>query len=400
MKIAIVCPYYVPQTTSCAVQIRDLAKELVAIGHEAIVLTPSQNFAGGGQVDIIDEVRVYRLAALKIEDTNLFRRTIAEVLMPLTMTISLFRARLCIKSIEGVIWYSPSIFLGPVAWYIKFRSKTKGYLILRDIFPEWALDLEILKKGPAYYFFKLVASFQYAVADTIGVQSESNLSYLSTWAKPFRRVEVLSNWLAPSTTSAKTVDFDISQLAGRKLFVYIGNMGIAQGMDILILLADSLKARTDIGFVFVGRGSEKKKLTRFSESLGLDNVLFHDEIPPKDIRSLLSCCKVGLLALDPRHNSHNIPGKFLSYVESGLPVLARLNSDTDLSKILLERKIGAFYTGESVEEFSKIALALIDNGKELADMSSRCLSFYESEYLPSKAARQVLACFEKDVTHS
>ena len=396
MKIAIICPYYVPQTTSCAVQIRDLAKELVTLGHEAIVLTPSQNFTEGGQVDVIDGVTVYRLAALKIENTNLFRRTIAEVLMPLTMTLSLHRARLSAKSFEGVIWYSPSIFLGPIAWYLKFRSKSKGYLILRDIFPEWALDLDIIKKGPTYYFFKLVAAFQYSVADTIGVQSDSNLGYLSTWVRPFRRIEVLSNWLAPSRNIVETSSFDLSQLAGRKLFVYIGNMGIAQGMEILVRLAESLKDRSDLGFVFVGRGSEKKKLIRLSKSLGLDNVLFHDEILPEDIRALLGCCDVGLLALDPRHNSHNIPGKFLAYVESGLPVLARLNAETDLSKILLERKIGAFYSGESIKEFSDIALSLIENDSELADMSSRCVALYTSEYLPSKAARQVLSCFEKE----
>lgn len=383
-----------PQTTSCAVQIRDLAKELVDMGHEPIVLTPSKSFAEGGTVDFIENIPIYYLTAFKIDNVSLFRRAIAEILLPFTMFLSLLRVQLSIKNFDGVIWYSPSIFLGPLAMYIKFRSKSKGYLILRDMFPEWAVDLAIMRKGFAYYFFKLVAGFQYSIADTIGVQSTSNLSYLSNWDEPSRRIEVLSNWLAPSKKIDKLTGINLSKFSERKLFVYIGNMGVAQGMDTLISLADSLKDRSDLGFVFVGRGSKKSKLIQQTQALGLTNILFYDEIPPNDIPALLGFCDVGLVALDPRHNSHNIPGKFLAYVESGLPILARLSADTDLSKIILEWKVGTFYTGYSISEFSALALNLIEGKDELACMSNRCTELYKSEYLPSRAAKQILACFE------
>lgn len=395
MKIAIISPAYIPQTTSCAVQIADLAKEFVTLGHEVIVLTPSRNLAEGGVMETIEQVVVYRLAALKIENTNLFKRTISEMLLPFTMILSVFRTGLSLKDFDGVIWYSPSIFLGPLAWYIKFASKSKGYLILRDIFPEWAADLAIIKKGITYYFFKLVAGFQYSIADTIGVQSISNLVYFTNWRKPSRRIEVLSNWLAPSKNPSKLNNIDLTKLSGRKLFVYVGNMGIAQGMQILVDLAEFLKDRSDLGFVFVGRGSEKLKLIQRSQALGLNNILFHDEIPSGEIPTLLSLCDVGLLALDPKHNSHNIPGKFLAYVESRLPVLARLNSDTDLSKIILKYKIGASYTGYSIEDFADMAINLIDaDDDKLAEISIHCSELYNSEYLPSKAAVQILTCFE------
>ena len=130
MKLAIICPVYVPQTTSCAVQIRDLANELLAMEHEPVVLTASRDFAEGGRVDVIDGVTVYRLAALKIENVSLFRRSIAEMLIPVTMFLSLCRAQVVVRDFNGVIWYSPSIFFGPIVWYMKFLTKSKGYLIL------------------------------------------------------------------------------------------------------------------------------------------------------------------------------------------------------------------------------------------------------------------------------
>ena len=68
---------------------------------------------------------------------------------------------------------------------------------MRDIFPEWTLDLGILKKNPIYYFFKIVAKYQYSVANIIGVQTSSNLKYLENWSKkPNRKLEVLNNWLS------------------------------------------------------------------------------------------------------------------------------------------------------------------------------------------------------------
>jgi len=63
-------------------------------------------------------------------------------------------------------------------------------------------------------------------------------------------------------------------------------------------------------------------------------VLFYDEIDPDEIPGLYAQCHVGIVALDPRHKTHNIPGKFLSYMQSGLPVLASINPGNDLVELI------------------------------------------------------------------
>ena len=97
---------------------------------------------------------------------------------------------------DGVIWYSPTIFFGLFALFLKFKCKCKGYLILRDIFPEWAKDLGLIKNKLIYKYFKAVANLQYWIADTIGVQAISNIVYLKNWSNKKRKIEVLNNWLA------------------------------------------------------------------------------------------------------------------------------------------------------------------------------------------------------------
>ena len=68
-------------------------------------------------------------------------------------------------------------------------------------------------------FFKLIANFQYSLADTIGVQTQSNLSYLSDWAKrPNRHLEVLGNWQTPRKNIGSSINVLNTSLAERKIF--------------------------------------------------------------------------------------------------------------------------------------------------------------------------------------
>jgi hypothetical protein len=114
---------------------------------------------------------------------------------------------------------------------LKRQNACQSYLILRDIFPAWALDLGLIRKGFAYYFFKVFERFQYSVADCIGVQAIGSLDYFKSWPSfSKKRIEVLQNWLSPKPLTHCSVNVSSLPVANRKIFVYAGNMGIAQGM--------------------------------------------------------------------------------------------------------------------------------------------------------------------------
>jgi glycosyltransferase involved in cell wall biosynthesis len=225
------------------------------------------------------------------------------------------------------------------------------------------------------------------------VQASSNLGYLADWArkKPARRLEVLQNWLAPARLAGTSIEIEKTPFAGRKIFVYIGNMGVAQSMDIIIDLAESLQQRKDIGFLFVGRGSEVARLKQNVKQRALDNVLFFNEVESKEMPSLLSACNVGLIALDPRHKSHNIPGKFLTYMQAGLPVLARVNAGTDLIDIIERHGVGCVYVGDDISELKALAEGLIDDKSELLYMSQRGQELSCDMFSSVVAASQIVA---------
>lgn len=389
MQIVLITDFFHPHRTSGAIQMRDLSLAFVRHGIEVTVLVPEATLGKRFQIDMWCGIRIVRLKARQTKDIGYLFRTVNECLMPLIMYRQLKKSPLHHVCWDAVVWYSPSIFFGPLVTRLKKKSGCKGYLILRDMFPEWALDLGLLRRGLPYLFFKTMAQYQYAVADVIGVQSAGNLRYLKDWArKAGRNMHVLPNWLADVRVQSCSIDIDKTTLAGRKIFVYAGNMGVAQGMDALLTLADQLKQRQDIGFVFVGRGSEAGRLQRAFEAKALDNALFFDEIDPSEIPGLYAQCHVGLIALDLRHQTHNIPGKFLSYMQSGLPVLAHINVNNDLVGLIQVERVGK--VASDVKMLRCFAESLLEETASDQAMSERCQSLAKRLFSPESTVRQIV----------
>jgi glycosyltransferase involved in cell wall biosynthesis len=390
MRVVLIADVFPPLRSSGAVQLRDLSNELVRQGHKVTVLVASPELATAWQLDSLNGVQVLRLRTPRTKDVSHARRAIGEFLMPYAMLSNLKKSPLRGADWDAVVWYSPSIFLGPVVASIKRRCKCPSYLILRDIFPEWAVDMGLMSKGLPYWVFKAVASYQYSVADIIGVQTPGNLAYFeNAEGKSRQGVEVLHNWLAPAANVGSTIKVSETSLAGRKIFVYAGNMGIAQGMDILLDLAARLRPRDDVGFLFVGRGSDAKRLQEDAKKRQLDNVVFFDEIDPSEIPGLYAQCHVGLVALDRRHKTHNIPGKFLSYMQASLPALAIINPGNDLADLITDKRVGAVCTDYSIDSLASLSEKLLAELVKDPAIKGRCSSLSDEMFSAEAAVRQI-----------
>jgi glycosyltransferase involved in cell wall biosynthesis len=184
-------------------------------------------------------------------------------------------------------------------------------------------------------------------------------------------------------------------LAGRKIFIYAGNMGAAQGVDIFIELAERLKyTRPDVGFLFVGRGRDAVRLRDKADALSLENVFFHDEVDPDEIPDLYVQCQVGLVALDARHKSHNIPGKFLTYMQSGLPVLAVVNRGNDLADLIRRERVGVACENHEIEDLFLNCLSILEQIDADSEVSSRCINLFENRFSVDQAVHQIIKALQ------
>jgi glycosyltransferase involved in cell wall biosynthesis len=399
MRIAIISDCYTPMKTSAAVMLEDLAIELRIQGHFPVVIVPDSKVKETVSRSVSHNVEVIRVSCLKTKDLGFIRRTLGEIAMPFIMLRRLRQGGMLANEFDGIIWYSPSIFHGPLVKRLKDINQCKGYLILRDIFPEWAVNLGIMGKGIPYLFFKMIERYQYSVADRIGVQTPSNIQYFSKLSnKILSKVEVLNNWMKkPSYKSSRcSISLFDGPLAGRKIFVYSGNMGkaqdIAQFIEVMSIL-DQL--RTDIGFVFVGRGSEVRALTEEITNRQLGNVLIFDEIDHHEIPGLYVQCNFGMVFLDSRHKTHNIPGKFISYMHYGLPTLAYVNKGNDLIDIVRTNRLGYAFDTVSTDMSISAILEMIEDSDYSKKIPENCRAFARAMFSSSNTAKQITDFLEK-----
>ena len=402
MHVLIVTDAYFPARTSVAVLLYELAQTFLEDQVQVTMIVPSATQAQALIFQEQEGCTVIYVRALQTKDVNYARRTFSEFVNPWLIWRKLkSNSRFTNLSVDGVIWYSPSIFWGPLVKQLKLFFGCKSYLILRDMFPDWALHLEVIKKGLPYQFLKSVEHYQYQQADTIGIQSPNNVMYFQQHQSDISaKLEVLWNWARPLNAISKTqCSIDISQTSidGRIVFVYAGNIGVAQGMQAFLQLTESLKTNSDIGFLIVGRGSEATQIRGAIAQKQLNNCVVFDEISPFEIPSLFEQCDVGLMFLDRRHQTHNIPGKLVTYLQSGLPVLAAVNPGNDLLTLVPQYGIGEVYAGNDPEKFTLLALALANQvRKEKSAIEERCKALANSLFGSKQIAHQILATFKHE----
>jgi glycosyltransferase involved in cell wall biosynthesis len=396
MRIAIVADSFPPLKNSAAVLVFSLAEALTELGHQLLVITPSSDIEKSHVEDDYGTFKVLRVRCGKIKSHHKFLRGISELSLFFTFPYEFKKSPYALNQWDAVIWYSPSIFLSGLVGYLKSRSKN-SYLILRDIVPDWMVDTGLMKKGPSYFLLKWFEKYQYQLADIIGVQSPGNKRYIEEVNLPnLRELEVLSNWMPSTSTSYHFSSGDYSHidlrhtiLAEKNVLVYAGNLGEAQGIENFAQLILNMKDKLSIGFLVIGRGSKKEWLQHYVKKHQIQNVLILDEVNLITLSLYYRQCCAGLVFLDPSHQSHNIPGKFISYLESSLPVAACINSNNDLIDIILNNKLGLVV--DDLTQFSGELDCFIEKINVDESYKSRTRDFYENHYQPKAIANQIMS---------
>ena len=388
-RILFIVDCYLPSEKSAAKLAYDLAHELQNQGQHVTVLTPSSEILQNAVQEDENGVSVIRFRVGKIKGANHILRALNEMSLSVLAWLRC-RQFLLRNPQDTIIFYSPTIFFGPLVLYLKKKWSATTYLVLRDIFPDWAVETGILKKGAAYKVFKFFERLQYRAADAIGVETTASLRYFEGHAK-FRNVEVLRNWTA--VTSPPPASNKYRQelgLEGKVVFFYGGNIGIAQDMDNIMRLAKGMLQTQQAHFLLVGSGSQVPHLEALIESTGLTNVTILPSVDQHTYLEMLGEFDVGLISLDPRLKSSNYPGKLLGYLQCEKPILASLNAGNDLAQLLDEKAVGFASINGDDEQLLRNATSLLDAPLR-RQMSGNCTGLLREVFAVEHIARQILA---------
>jgi glycosyltransferase involved in cell wall biosynthesis len=373
---------------SGAILIKDLADAINATNNfSSIVIAPDISSSKIYKLEL-NGVETILFPSGKIKNTNFALRAYNEWLLS-------FRIKKCYKHIKseeiyGIIYYSPSIFFGSAVKYFKKKFNCSSYLILRDLFPQWTVDLGVIKKNSfAHLFFKYFEKINYLHANKIGVMSESNLKIFST-RSDFKKFEVLPSWQKPVKIDNKKDslnDYCLEHLRDKFVFFYGGNIGLAQGIETLLNLSKSLLHKKNIHFVFIGQGDAINLLKEKS----LTNVTFLDSIKPEAYYELAFNFDVGLVSLHPNHTAHNYPGKIWGYMSLFKPIIGIVNNGNDVKKMINDNRAGLVcYHNEGID---KLTLHCIKLSNDLALVKEQGVNSHNIilEFTPEKTANQIFS---------
>jgi glycosyltransferase involved in cell wall biosynthesis len=374
----------------------DLACEFKKNGHEVYVSTIlERKFQQKTSFREESSLHVLRVATGDLFNVGFIRKGLT------TLSLSQ-RFKRAIKKyfpnvkFDLIIFPTPPITFLNVVKFIKQRDGSQSYLVLRDIFPQNAKDLGLMRFGWLFRYFRRLERKLYDIADYIGCMSNKNMEYILEHNDIDEdKCELLPNW-----KKIRNIDGNGSisyrkkyGLENKFVAIFAGVIGIAQELGFLLELAKSYKDREDIVFFIIGDGNEKQKLKDIVHREKLSNVIIRDRIPSRELLLLVRECDVGLVNLNRKFTIPNFPSKALDYFEAGLPVLASIDRNTDYGQLLEESKGGLWSVTGDLESYRNNFEKLLSNEEYRLALGKNGRKYLESNLTVEKTYRTIMNHF-------
>lgn len=368
----------------------DLMRKFRDEGHEVYIIYPNER-KYGLPTALKEEEGIHSLAVrtLNVQKTTVIEKGIGQLLLESQFKSALKKYFGGVK-FDLILYSTPPITFNSVIKYAKKRSGGKAltYLLLKDIFPQNAVDLGMMTKsglkGILYRMFRKKEEELYRITDYIGCMSPANVEYVLKHNPSVDRakVEVAPNsYDVPAAYDAvdkESIRKKYNLPTGRPVFLYGGNMGKPQGIPFLVECMKAVKDRKDCHFLLVGDGTEYTKLESFVAENQPKSISVFRRLPKADYDALAAACDVGLIFLDYRFSIPNYPSRLLPYLIGKKPILAATDPNCDTSLIAEENGYGFYCPSNSVEEFVKAVDKIL--ASDIKQMGENGYQFFLNNY--------------------
>lgn len=367
----------------------DLLREFVKNGHHVYAISPVEK-RQNQETHLIEgkNATVLRLQIGNTQKTNIIEKGISTVMIEPTFKKAIREYFPNVK-FDLVLYSTPPITLVSAVEYVKKRDGAKTYLLLKDIFPQNAVDIGIMRKsglkGLLYKHFRKQEKKLYRISDRIGCMSQANVDYV---LKHNPEVDPKIIEVCPNSFDVidKSVDAEtrkqIREKYGipldKKVFIYGGNLGKPQGVPFLIECLRKCQDIEDAYFLIVGDGTEYGVLENYIEAEKPANVKLMKRLPKEDYDTMVGACDVGLLFLDHRFTIPNFPSRLLSYMQAKLPVLAATDPNTDIGKVIVDGGFGWWCESNDADQFKRLVSEL--DIKSFVDIGNSGFKYLSDQY--------------------
>lgn len=374
----------------------DILREFIKNGHKVYCISPTER-KNRISTHLEENGKLLKLKIGNIQKTNIVEKGMSTLLIEPLFIYAVKKYFSDVK-FDLILYSTPPITFAKVIEYVKKRDGAKTYLMLKDIFPQNAVDIGIMSKNGIksfiYKYFRKKEKKLYSISDRIGCMSQANVDYILKYNPeiPAEKVEICPNcievrdWrLSEDERTKMREKYNLPK--GKKIFIYGGNLGKPQDIPFMVECLKKCSTIENTYFIIAGSGTDRHYLEGYVDTYEPKHVKLFGYIPKDEYDKMIACCDVGLIFLDHRFTIPNFPSRLLSYMQAGLPVLACTDSNTDVGRIIVEGGFGLQGISDDPETFLKMAKeCLVANTDE---MGKKSFEYLEEHYSAKKVCDAV-----------
>lgn len=379
----------------------DLIREFIRKGHSLYIVVPEERRyhqptglrESGGAV-------ILRVKTLNIQKTNLIEKGVGTLLLEYQYRQAIHKYWKDVR-FDLILYSTPPITFNKVIALLKERHKAKTYLLLKDIFPQNAVDLGMFSQKSIFYkLFRRKEERLYDLSDYIGCMSPANVKYVLEHNPSVSpdKVEICPNSVELKSDCGGSIDRkklldDRGIPADKCLFIYGGNLGRPQGVDFLMDVVAANEKREDSYFIIVGNGTEYGRMKQWFDMNAPRNACLLPSLPKEEYDNLVKVCDVGLIFLDKRFTIPNYPSRLLSYMENKMPVLLATDVNTDIGSIAERNGYGMWTESGNLDKFMQMVGCLAADKELMKTMGKKGYSYLCDNYTVDGGYRIIMKHF-------
>ena len=357
----------------------DLIQELTNFGDKITVVS-IDNSLKPFQIKKVTQknIDLICIGSFKLYNVSFFRKGLAILSLPFFMKKGL--KKLDISKFDLILYETPPITWAGIVSQLKKKNNTKSFLMLKDIFPQNAVDIGLIKKESFIFkYFKKKEKLLYEVSDCIGCMSKGNMDYVLKNNSEILKEKVCYFPNTKKDTGSGKINFNKEKLQ----FIYGGNMGLPQGVLSIVSAISYFKNDEDIEFIFVGKGTEWNKISEYFRDQ--KNVKVLESLPREEYESLLSSCDAGFIFLDSRFTIPNYPSRTLAYLEKGIPIIAATDKNTDIKDLIVNNKVGLWSCSDDINSLIENIKVMKENKEKRRVFSKNARELFLKEFQVEKS---------------
>lgn len=356
-RVIFVNRFYHPNEVATAQLLTDLAEALARDGREVCVIAS----APVADTPPASDERRHDVSIFRVHSTHWSRRHVLGRVIDLVTfqagaLVQLFKR---LRPGDTVVAMTDPPLLGVVAWLVARLRRARIVHWVQDIYPEIAAELT----GHRWLLvLRPLRNAAWRRAHACVVPGADMAATVAAGGVSASQIVVSPNWapagLGPPPPDAVATLRQAWNLSGKFVVGYSGNLGRVHDLEPLLDVADALRDRPDIAWVFVGHGAQRASLEAAATARGLANVHFKPPQPRSQLATSLGVAEVQLVTLLPGAEHSVFPSKLYGIAAVGRPIALIGPRGSELARLVVEHKMGAAFTRDEGDALARWLVAL------------------------------------------